>query len=320
MLIKNLLTLRIVYVSPRFSRSLAGKIFIALGAECIGFNAKHAIAQCGTVSSPEHDTVCVIDNQNISELSRLEQLLATADIVVDAPEHTLGEQFPSIANNLREINPKIVRVTLSRYEKEPPQRVLNLSQHNTYEQVFNHFLSNLMLSAIMQSRETHMGLDIDLQSFEEEIIDFIRATHAQVEASSSNSYTLNSEHPFLAPYQVFMTSDGEISIAVSENAQFAALCQVLQRPKLALDARFANNSARVNNKGLLATIITECLAVQSTRYWLSRFNEVGVPCAIMSSANGDYFQPENVLQMDLFNSVSTQMNEYLQEKTPITCC
>ena len=51
------------------------------------------------------------------------------------------------------------------------------------------------------------------------------------------------------PYQVFATSDGYIIVAVGNETQFARMCEVIGRPDLASDERFATNAARVNHRG-----------------------------------------------------------------------
>ncbi len=57
-------------------------------------------------------------------------------------------------------------------------------------------------------------------------------------------------HPSIAPYGVFMTSDGEpILISVQSDREWAKLCRdFLCKPELATDPRFATNVARVANR------------------------------------------------------------------------
>ncbi|AIT25278.1 coA-transferase III family protein [Bordetella holmesii 44057] len=52
-------------------------------------------------------------------------------------------------------------------------------------------------------------------------------------------------HPNIAPYETFTTAAGEIFLAVGNNRQFAGLCEILDAPDLAADARFADNAARL---------------------------------------------------------------------------
>lgn len=59
-------------------------------------------------------------------------------------------------------------------------------------------------------------------------------------------------------------------------SQFKKLVDnVLLMPKLLTDPRFANNSARVENRGALVKIITDVLMQNNRDYWLSEFRGLG---------------------------------------------
>src|SRR5690606_17366654 len=47
---------------------------------------------------------------------------------------------------------------------------------------------------------------------------------------------LRNAHSNMVPYQVFRCSEGSIIVAVGNDGQFRALCEVLERPDLAQDA------------------------------------------------------------------------------------
>ena len=58
--------------------------------------------------------------------------------------------------------------------------------------------------------------------------------------------------------------------------QFKKLVEnVLRIPELLTDPRFANNAARVGNRGALVKIITDVLLQNTRDYWLSEFKGLG---------------------------------------------
>jgi crotonobetainyl-CoA:carnitine CoA-transferase CaiB-like acyl-CoA transferase len=67
-------------------------------------------------------------------------------------------------------------------------------------------------------------------------------------------------HANISPYQVFAASDGHVIIAVGNDGQFRNFCQVLQRPDLAQDNRFATNPARVDNRADLIAALAPLIA------------------------------------------------------------
>jgi glutaryl-CoA transferase len=89
--------------------------------------------------------------------------------------------------------------------------------------------------------------------------------------------------PFIAPYEVFQTGDGELYIGIGNDRLFRSLAEMLERPELATDPRFATNGNRVRNRDLLRTLVTDCLAGASASEWEGRLSERSIPCSRIRS-------------------------------------
>ena len=85
--------------------------------------------------------------------------------------------------------------------------------------------------------------------------------------------------PLIAPYQVFATADGELMIAAANDGLFAALCETLDLPELALDPRFATNPDRVARRDELLPLLEPRLREEVSAVWLERLERAGVPAA-----------------------------------------
>lgn len=92
-----------------------------------------------------------------------------------------------------------------------------------------------------------------------------------------------SAHPNLVPYQAFASSDGHFVLAVGNDRQFAACAEVIGRPELAEDPRYATNADRVSNRDGLIEILADALAARNTGDWLAAFSESGVPAGPINS-------------------------------------
>jgi crotonobetainyl-CoA:carnitine CoA-transferase CaiB-like acyl-CoA transferase len=62
---------------------------------------------------------------------------------------------------------------------------------------------------------------------------------------------LGNQHPNTVPYQTFSCADGEILVALGNERQFHAFCQIIGRSDLTGDARFADNAGRSTNRDAL---------------------------------------------------------------------
>jgi itaconate CoA-transferase len=73
------------------------------------------------------------------------------------------------------------------------------------------------------------------------------------------------KHPSIAPYGGFETKDGNtLIISIQNNREFARLCEmVLGNAKLATDARFAENNARVANREMLDGLVAAAFGLRT---------------------------------------------------------
>jgi len=86
-------------------------------------------------------------------------------------------------------------------------------------------------------------------------------------------------HPSILPYGVFDAADGPVVITVGNNAQFQRFCtEVIERPDLAADARFATNTTRSENREALVPELRRELAARPRRELLRRLAAAGIPC------------------------------------------
>lgn len=86
-------------------------------------------------------------------------------------------------------------------------------------------------------------------------------------------------HPSIVPYGVFDAADGPVVITVGNNAQFQRFCtEVIERPDLASDERFANNLGRSQNRHELLPQLRAELGHRPRELLLQRLSAAGIPC------------------------------------------
>jgi formyl-CoA transferase len=84
-------------------------------------------------------------------------------------------------------------------------------------------------------------------------------------------------HPNLVPYAKFPTRTGEIFIASGNNGQFRKMAEVIGRPELATDPRFADNGARNVNRAALTEVLEAAFAESDGPEIALRLIRAGVP-------------------------------------------
>ncbi len=84
-------------------------------------------------------------------------------------------------------------------------------------------------------------------------------------------------HPSIAPHEPLPTQDRPLVVAVGNDRQFAALCDELGVPALAVDPRLATNAARVAHRDTLLGLLSDALAAAPASEWSERLARRGVP-------------------------------------------
>ena len=101
-----------------------------------------------------------------------------------------------------------------------------------------------------------------------------------------------SAHPSIVPYQAFATAEGHVMLAVGNDRQFAAFCQVAGEPALATDVRFATNAQRVAHREILIPRISALLEARSARRWVEALSAAGVPCGPINDIGQALAEPQ----------------------------
>ena len=86
-------------------------------------------------------------------------------------------------------------------------------------------------------------------------------------------------HPSIVPYGMFEAADGPLIIAVGNNSQFDKFCrEVVQRPDIVEDPRYATNVERAKNRLTLLPMLTALIGSFERDVLLQRLSAAGIPC------------------------------------------
>ncbi len=133
-----------------------------------------------------------------------------------------------------------------------------------------------VLAALLQREKTGEGTAVETTLIENSAAALVNVAQAFL-LTQTEPKRLGTAHPQIVPYQAFPAADGLLMVAVGTDAQFQALCEVLGRPDLAADPRFATNPARVQHRELLLPILEGILREKPRAHWIAALKKAGVP-------------------------------------------
>ncbi len=147
-----------------------------------------------------------------------------------------------------------------------------------------------ILAAYTRARETGQGEWLDISLLDSQLAALANQGMNYLVTGESPGLAGNA-HPNIVPYQVFETADDPIVLAVGNDGQFVSLCGAIGHDELALDSRFANNAARVQNRTELVPLIAAVLQHHPAVYWLNLFDEHGIPVAPVNTIAQAFADP-----------------------------
>lgn len=99
-------------------------------------------------------------------------------------------------------------------------------------------------------------------------------------------------HDSIPTYRTFTAGDDrDVIITANTEEMWQALCRALEREDLLDDERFGNNTDRLRHRVALWRELEAAFRAQPAKEWLKRFNEVGVPSALVNNFDDVFTDP-----------------------------
>jgi crotonobetainyl-CoA:carnitine CoA-transferase CaiB-like acyl-CoA transferase len=105
---------------------------------------------------------------------------------------------------------------------------------------------------------------------------------------------MGNAHPSISPYELYPTGDGDLVLAVGNDRQFAALCEVLGTPELSADPSFASNAERVAHRDALKTALVVALGARPAAEWAAALTAARVPAGVVNDVAGAFKLAESI--------------------------
>ena len=113
-------------------------------------------------------------------------------------------------------------------------------------------------------------------------------------ATGESPQPMGSAHVLTAPYQAFRARNGWINIGGANQINWERIAAVLGHPEWITDARFATNTARMNNIEALTQAMEAVLGTADAAPWVERFDEAGVPAGPVHSIEQALTHPQTL--------------------------
>ena len=242
----------------------------------------------------------VIDLKTAEGQKTLHKLVETADIVVENSRPGVTKRLGSDYETLSRINPRLIYASISGFGQTGPwsQRpgfdliaqamggVISATGIPGAEPVKSGvpvgdlgagmFACYGILAAVIGRQTTGRGQYIDTSLLDATLALSVWES-TEYWATGISPGPLGTANRMSAPYQAFAGSTGMFVVGAANQKLWLIFCDVIERPELKDDPRYANNIDRVQRRSELAAELQPTLRTRPAEEWVERFLAAGVP-------------------------------------------
>jgi crotonobetainyl-CoA:carnitine CoA-transferase CaiB-like acyl-CoA transferase len=265
-----------------------------------------------------------VDLKTEEGIDRVKKLAATSDVLIENLRRGALERFGLSYEALRETNPGLIYCSITGFglgkDQDRPgydfliqarAGIMGITGFPDGEPtkvgvaiadiVCGLYAATAILAALHRREASGEGALIEVPLFEA-TLGWLANRGQEYLVSGEDKGRMGNAHPTIVPYQTFDASDKPIAVAVGNDTQFAKLCDVIGRPELAEDQRYATNPERVANREGLVEILQREFSKRTADEWVEEIRAAGVPCGPVN-ALADVFTDEHLLSTDMLQEV-----------------
>jgi CoA:oxalate CoA-transferase len=249
-----------------------------------------------------------LDHEHPDDRALLEALIARADVIVENFRPGTMERHGLGYDDLRVLNPDVILASISGYGQTGPdhwegaydtviQGVSGLMSvtgepgtgptmvgTTIADYLTGVYMFGAVCAALRGRDQTGEGTHIDV-AMHDAVLSVMGAALFQFLGTGEEPVKSGNASALAAPFDVFDTSDGALSLCAADDLSFGRLCEALERPELATDERFGSVADRLAHYDALRPVLAEALAGRTVAEWIEHLQHHGVPCGPVNTVS-----------------------------------
>ena len=244
----------------------------------------------------------ILDLYKDSEKEILKSLISEADVVVENFKAGVFEKMGFDFETLKSFNPRIISASVNGFGSKGEMsdkpafdfiaQALSgfMSLNGTEESgpmraampisdlVAGLYCSFGIVCALYSRAQTGKGQKVE-SCLTSSLISMMAYLSSESFVTGKAPKKSGNNHPILAPYGIFQTSDGEVAVAPASDKFCNIFLECIDLPNLLDNNLYKNNANRMKNRETLNEIINKKMKIKTSQYWIDILNEAGCPAA-----------------------------------------
>lgn len=247
-----------------------------------------------------------LDLKHLEGLALLERLLAVSDVLLTNSIPGALDELGLTDARLQQINPRLVCCQISGYGDRGPARqrgafdftiqaesgLMSIigAPDGTPTKVGAPLMDVLtgmnaciaVLAALMQRQTARQGRKVETSMIETALASMPNIVSDYLVGGLVPQRHGNA-HPNLAPYEIYETQDRWLALGLGNEPQWIRLCQILERPDLRDDPRFATNVQRTQHREALNEQLQPLFRRHPLAWWMQVLDASDIPSAAVNT-------------------------------------
>jgi len=273
-------------------------------------------------------------------VAALKRMVKKADVVVENYRPNVKRRLGIDYKSLAKINPKLVYASISGFGQTGPY-----ADRPGFDQIAQGmgglmsitglpgqgpvragiavadlcaglFAALGILTALLEREKSGKGQQIETSLLQAQIfmLDFQAARWLM---SGEIPEQAGNNHPTSAPTGVYKTSDSYINIATTGTKMWQRMCEALDAPEMIKRPEYANAAERLKHRDALNADIEARTLKRTSKEWVDRLNEAGVPTGPIYKINEVFSDPQ-VKHLKLAQTVKAKERSMTIVGQPVT--
>ncbi len=153
------------------------------------------------------------------------------------------------------------------------------------------FMTIGILTSLTHLEKTGLGQKVDVAMLDSQVA-ILENAIARYTAVGEIPKPIGNRHPAITPFEPFDTEDGQLMIAVGNDALWSKFCLAIEREELRDDPRFSTNPLRTANHSELRPLLASTINKKTTGAWRQVFDRSGIPNGPINSIDQVVTDPQ----------------------------
>ena len=268
-----------------------------------------------------------LDLKSAEAQTVVRQLASSTDVVVQNLSPGATTRLGLSSHELRELNPRLITVDLTGYGNGGP-----LEDRKAYDLLIQAeagllsvtgsasemvragisvadiaggmYVYSAVLAALVHRGTTGEGTAIEVSLFDA-LIEWMGHPINYGLYTGEGPVRAGDSHPSIYPYGSFAAANGRVQFGIQNQREWEAFCaQVLQRPEVATDSRFATNDDRHSHRSDLAAVIEEVFETLTVSEVAHLLDEAGIANGRVNNIS-DVIDHPNLVERDRWRTIES---------------